>query len=259
MGDDLSPYIVKFEKGTTVFLEGDEGDDMFFVHSGKIRIEKTIEGKAEVLAVMEKGDFFGEMAVLDQVPRTATAIVDEDAELLKVDSSNLESLLRNNIEIAVRMIRKYASRLREANTKLASLMKDRNDMDKGIKEIIHSVKQGKLSEEKAPLLANFIGAKAVGTFPIKKENITIGRKDPVTHIVPDVDLTAADKTRSISRRHARLQCIQNQFLLTEEVGVRNGTFVNGERLKPGIPMTITDGAQITFGKVEVTFQLAKSG
>ncbi|HLG20306.1 MAG TPA: cyclic nucleotide-binding domain-containing protein [Bdellovibrionota bacterium] len=259
MANELAPYIVKFRRDDTVFTEGDPGNEMYFVHSGRVRIQKDIDGKPEVLAVMEKGDFFGEMALLDHMPRTATAIIEEDSELLKVDSGNFEKLLQNNIEIAVRMIRKYASRLRDATMRLEMELKDRKAMDRGIQEILESVK-AKPSEVTPPgaILASFVGDKAAGTFQVNKEVSTIGREDPVTKIVPDIDLTLADKTRSVSRRHARLERVSGQFLLTEEVGVRNGTFVHGERLKPGTPITLTDGAKVTFGQVDLSFKVAKS-
>lgn len=254
MADELAPYIVKAKKGTVLFKEGEIGSEMYFIHSGRIRIEKNVDGTPEVLAVMEKGDFFGEMALIEQVPRTATAVVEDDADLLKVDAGNFEKILKGNIEIAVRMIRKYASRLRDTSERLQMLLKDRKEMDRGLQDIIASVKP---SAQTSPsrILARFVGD-GNATFAIAKDEVLIGRKDPVTEIVPDLDLTDADKARSVSRRHARLQRISGQFILTEEVGVSNGTFVNGEKIKPGEPITLTDGAKVSFGKLPLVFKIS---
>ena len=257
MADELSPYIVRASKGTKIFSEGDEGSEMYFVQSGKVRIEKAIAGKTEVLAVMEKGDFFGEMAVIDPVPRSASAVVAEDAELLRVDALNFEKLLGSNIEIAVRMIRKYAARLRFANDRLAGLVKDRKEVDEEIAHILDSVKKPapEAGTQTVPTpIAQFTGEKNA-VFAIKKDDITIGRADPVTSIVPDIDLTSADPLRSVSRRHARLKRVEGQFLLTEEVGVRNGTLINGQKIQAGTACTITNAAKVSFGSVALVFKI----
>ena len=62
----------------------------------------------------------------------------------------------------------------------------------------------------------------------------VGRKDPVTGIYPEVDLTPVDTQRSISRRHAKLFRRDDKLYLCEEIGTMNGTFVNGERLATGV-------------------------
>jgi len=260
MSEELKPFILSVPKGETLFSEGDAGSEMYFIHSGKVRIEKQVAGERQVLAVMEKGDFFGEMAVIDNIPRQATAVVEEEAELLRIDSANFEKLLQNNIEIAVRMIRKYSARLRESNEKLKTLMTDRKQMDHEIQQIIESTKKPAESEVTAPseILAQFKNARGREVLTVTKPEITIGRTDPVTGIVPDVDLGVLDVLRSVSRRHARLQRVEGQFLLIEEVGVANGTTANGVRLTPGVPMTITDSAKVTFGQVELEFRIPSS-
>jgi CRP-like cAMP-binding protein len=259
MSDDLSPYLVKVSKGTVLFREGDSGEEMYFVHGGKVRIEKEISGTTEVLAVMEKGDFFGEMSLLDHVPRTATVVIEEDAELLKVDAANFQKLLQGNIEIAVRMIRKYTARLRDANAKFQAAVQDRSDMDKEIQEILKAVKAPTQPEAVAPPVATELALlvgeeKEMGSFSLSKPTVLIGRRDPVTNLMPDVDLSAVDPDRSVSRRHARMQLVDGQFLLTEEPGVANGTYVGGKRIVPGRPVPVKNGNRVSFGKVSFKFQ-----
>jgi CRP-like cAMP-binding protein len=259
MNGDFAKYLVKAPAGTSLFVEGDAGEDMYFIHSGRVRIEKNIEGKPETLATMEKGDFFGEMSLLDHVPRTATAIVAEDAELLRVDATNFHKLLEGNIEIAVRMIRKYTARLRDANDRMKQLLKDRRDVDAELQEILKSARtptSGKTTPT-ASELAHFLDENGTA-FSVSQLSTLIGRQDPVTNIMPDVDLTSVDPHRSVSRRHARLEQRDGQFVLTEEVGVSNGTVVNGKRIGAGETVSLHDGAPVQFGRVSLTFRLGSS-
>lgn len=208
------------------------------------------------LSTLEKGDFFGEMSLLDRVPRTATAVVDEDAELLRVDAVRFQKLLGENVEIAVRMIRKYTARLRETNDKLREALKDRSEVDRGIAEILESVQRTPSPSDAGspppPELAS------LGVFSISKPVVLIGRRDPVTNLRPEIDLTEVDPDRSVSRRHARIERTGGTFFLTEEVGVSNGTYVNGKRLVPGRPTPIADGDRIGFGKVVFPFRATGS-
>ncbi|HZN55165.1 MAG TPA: FHA domain-containing protein, partial [Candidatus Polarisedimenticolaceae bacterium] len=91
-------------------------------------------------------------------------------------------------------------------------------------------------------------------FPVNGNETLIGRFDPVTELMPDVDLTQVDLKRSVSRRHARLVRTNEGFVLTEEVGALNGTFVNGTKLVTGRPHPIQDGDRVSFGMVKLVFK-----
>ena len=91
-------------------------------------------------------------------------------------------------------------------------------------------------------------------FPVNGNETLIGRFDPVTELMPDVDLTQVDLKRSVSRRHARLVRTNEGFVLTEEVGALNGTFVNGTKLVTGRPHPIQDGDRVSFGMVKLIFK-----
>ena len=84
MAADKNPFakfLTHFEKGHVLFHEGDSGEDMFIIQSGKVAIKKRVkDGGDATLAVLEKGDFFGEMALLERLPRSATAEVIEDGQ-----------------------------------------------------------------------------------------------------------------------------------------------------------------------------------
>src|SRR5687768_11111819 len=112
----------EFPKGTVLFQEGEPGKDMFVVQAGRISISKKVRDVEKVLAVLGPGEFFGEMAIISNKPRNATAAVTEDAKLLVIDPKTFEAMIRGNSEIAVRMIEKLAERLSEADAQYESLL-----------------------------------------------------------------------------------------------------------------------------------------
>ncbi len=113
----------KTEKaGTVLFKEGDEGARMFVIQSGKVSITKTVRDEDKTLAILGPGEFLGEMAILNDKPRTATATVVEEAKLLVLDGRTFEQMVVSNTEIAVRLIKKMARRLDAANNLIEVLM-----------------------------------------------------------------------------------------------------------------------------------------
>lgn len=118
----FSKFGKKIPAGTVLFHEGDRGEDMYIIQSGKIKISKRIRGVEKTLATLEKGEFFGEMAILNDKPRSATAETIEDCEMLSIDRKTFDTLIRGNSEIAVRFIKRLADRLRETNEQMAALM-----------------------------------------------------------------------------------------------------------------------------------------
>jgi CRP-like cAMP-binding protein len=112
----------EFSKGTVLFREGEPGKEMFVIQSGRIAISKRVRDAEKVLAVLGPGEFFGEMSIISNRPRNATATVSEDAKLLVIDPKTFEGMIRGNAEIAVRMIKKLAERLSEADAQIENLM-----------------------------------------------------------------------------------------------------------------------------------------
>ena len=116
-----------FPKGTILFHEGDTGEDMYIINSGKVKIFKEIGGVEKVLALLGQSDFFGEMSLLNKKPRSASAEVVEDAKIMVINNSTFDTMMRSNAEIAIRIIRILAKRLEDADVQIANLMiKDSN-------------------------------------------------------------------------------------------------------------------------------------
>ncbi|OGW41610.1 MAG: hypothetical protein A2010_14820 [Nitrospirae bacterium GWD2_57_9] len=118
----FSRFGKKIPGGTVLFQEGDRGEEMFIIQTGKVKISKRIRGVEKTLATLEKGEFFGEMAILNDKPRSATAETLEDCEMLVIDRKTFDALIRGNVEIAVRFIKRLADRLRETNDQMEALM-----------------------------------------------------------------------------------------------------------------------------------------
>ncbi len=113
--------------GTVLFKDGETGKQMFVIHSGKVKISKKMGDVEKTLAILPAGEFFGEMAILNDEPRTATATVEEDSQLLVIDPKTFEAMIKGNSEISLRMIKKLSQRLKQANEQIENLMiKDNN-------------------------------------------------------------------------------------------------------------------------------------
>ena len=110
-------YEKQLRSGEVLFKEGDAGDEMYLIRSGKIKIVKDLEGSSKTLAIIGEGDFFGEMAVLDKSPRSASAIAETDAKLIIVDRDAFLSSVNKNPFIKY-IIETLTTRLRKTNNML---------------------------------------------------------------------------------------------------------------------------------------------
>ncbi len=119
---NVEAFAQDFEVGTVLFEEGDEGKTMYVIQVGEIEISRMISGEHNVLAKIPAGEFFGEMAILNDRPRSATATVVAPARLLVIDGSTFEAMLRGRTEIAVRLIQTMARRLEQANRQIELLL-----------------------------------------------------------------------------------------------------------------------------------------
>jgi CRP/FNR family transcriptional regulator, cyclic AMP receptor protein len=105
--------------GTALFRTGDDGDAMYLIESGRVRIAVTDEDEKEiVLAELARGDFFGEMAIIDGKKRSADAMIAEDARLSVLSRDNFLRFIRNNPMVALEMLSATFSRLRTTDRML---------------------------------------------------------------------------------------------------------------------------------------------
>ncbi|MBI5189722.1 MAG: Crp/Fnr family transcriptional regulator [Nitrospirae bacterium] len=108
--------------GTLIFRENEPGQDMYIIQGGSVKITKRVRDIEKTLVVLDKGEFFGEMSILNDKPRSASAYAVEDCDLLVIDRRTFEAMIKGNPEIALRIIKKLAARLQEADHQIENLM-----------------------------------------------------------------------------------------------------------------------------------------
>ena len=112
---------------TVLFKEGDPGDRCFVILKGEVRISKFIPNIGEeALAILKPGDYFGEMALIDNFPRSAHAIANADVELLAITKADLDTILIMDRELGYKLLwtftKTLSKRLRETNERLAGFL-----------------------------------------------------------------------------------------------------------------------------------------
>ena len=246
----LASFTEEVAAGDYVFREGELGTEMFILQEGQVEILKTLHGADEQLAVLEKGDFFGEMSLLEDLPRTASARAVTACKLIRINGATFDQMLRNKPEIAVRIMRKLSRRLRQTDQMLREALGGGGGEGMQAPEMPAPDPQAV-----APAAPQKLVHPSGMEFHLSTSSETlVGRRDPVTGIHPDVDLTPIDTQRSTSRRHAKVYRRGPKFFVCEEIGTMNGTFVNGERVQTGVPVEVKPGDEVQFGLVKLAFQ-----
>jgi CRP/FNR family cyclic AMP-dependent transcriptional regulator len=111
-----------FPRGSIIVTQGDPGDAMFVIVSGQIKVAVFAEdGREVILSVQSSGGFFGEMALLDDEPRSAHVIAMTDASLLQLRREDFQARLRSSAELGVGLLRELSRRLRRADETIASM------------------------------------------------------------------------------------------------------------------------------------------
>jgi CRP/FNR family transcriptional regulator, cyclic AMP receptor protein len=112
-----------YTRGDSVFTEGEQGDTLFIVLTGKVKVgRRAADGRENMLSVMGPSDMFGELSLFDPGPRTATATVLTDARLASLAHAALRPWINDRPEIAEQLLRVLARRLRRTNDALADLI-----------------------------------------------------------------------------------------------------------------------------------------
>jgi HD-GYP domain-containing protein (c-di-GMP phosphodiesterase class II) len=128
-------------KGESIIREGSIADTFYIIQQGKVAITKKFEdGKEIVLAVQYDGDFFGEMALLDQGPRSASAIALEPTVLLEISRTDFAILLKKAPLLAYAMMREQSTRLRGTGTLLISELQRKNrELKQAYRDTVNAV------------------------------------------------------------------------------------------------------------------------
>jgi len=111
-----------YPKGSTVIAAGDPADAMYIVVSGRLKVVmRDKEGQEVILAILNQGEVFGEMGLIDQAPRSATVVSVEPCELLTITRADFTKCLREKFDLTMNVMRGLVRRLREADKKIGSL------------------------------------------------------------------------------------------------------------------------------------------
>jgi len=109
-------------RSTTVMASGDPTDSLYIILSGRLKVLMSdAEGKEVILSILGPGEFFGEMGLIDDSPRSASVTAIEPCELLSIAKRDFKKCLSENFEMAMAVMRGLVRRLREADRKIGSL------------------------------------------------------------------------------------------------------------------------------------------
>ncbi|MGH8711142.1 MAG: Crp/Fnr family transcriptional regulator [Burkholderiales bacterium] len=111
-----------FAKHATIMREGDKTDALYIIASGKVKVVlSTVGGKEVILAILGKSELFGEMALLDEQPRSADVVAMEPTQLLVISKTDFINCLAHNPQMAFKIMQGLIQRLRNADRKIQSL------------------------------------------------------------------------------------------------------------------------------------------
>ncbi len=111
----------RFRDGEVIYEEGERGDEMYFIDSGRVRLMKRSQGLHVRLATLEPGDFFAEMALLDDCEHCVSAVAQGEVRLVACSKEDLLAEIRDNPELAMKMLTTMSDRLRRVDKELALL------------------------------------------------------------------------------------------------------------------------------------------
>ena len=151
--DELCQLLTSIDSkaGAFLFRHGEQGDAMYIIERGKVRIcVQTLDGHQFTLSELGRGDFFGEMALLDGQHRSADALVSEDARLAVLSREHFLSFMRSNPNVALEMLTALAHRLRRTDELL------RHSVTRNVN--VEEAARLTLSDRAADIIAEFGGS-----------------------------------------------------------------------------------------------------
>ncbi len=183
-----------FPKNTILFSEGDKTDSLYVICDGKVKVTiNDDEGKEIILSMLGTGEYFGEMALLDDEPRSASIITKETTQLLIISKNDFMDIFSSN-PIAFNLLKGLTTRLREANKKIESLalLDVYGRIARVLNQLAKSQEEKMVIEEKLTHqeIANMIGSSREmvslilkelsngGYITVDKKLITINKKLP---------------------------------------------------------------------------------
>ena len=176
----LERFARDFKAGSVLFEERQPGDYMYVIQAGEVEIRRLVGDTERVLAVLTAGEFFGEMAILNGRPRSATAVVRIDSRLVVIEGKTFEAMLRARPEIALRIIKSLAMRLENANQHVELLL-----LPTPNHRVVQCLRH--MAEEQILLAGSVLHAGTAILVPKRVEDIAIRVGLPVHEVIEVVD------------------------------------------------------------------------
>ena len=117
-------FAVTFDKGEIIFCEYEPGDSFYLIQSGRVQISKIMGGLEKTVDILHPGEIFGEMAILEEAPRSANAIAIDDVKALEFNRANFEILMRGNPQIALKLLKLFTKRVYDQRRRFMILTLD---------------------------------------------------------------------------------------------------------------------------------------
>ncbi len=102
---------VTFQRGDIIFCEFEPGDNFYLIQSGRVQILKIMGDIEKTIDILQPGEIFGEMAILEEAPRSATAIALDEVKALEFNRENFEILMQGNPQIALKLLKLFTKRI----------------------------------------------------------------------------------------------------------------------------------------------------
>jgi CRP/FNR family cyclic AMP-dependent transcriptional regulator len=118
-------YTKDFKEGEIFFFEGERGEEMFIIQVGSVGVYKKVQNLNKEIATLKAGDFFGEMSLILNEPRSATIKALEGTSVIVINKNTFTQMLAENNKISIKMVEALAARVRETDEKLKKIMEDR--------------------------------------------------------------------------------------------------------------------------------------
>jgi CRP-like cAMP-binding protein len=248
-GNEETVLVVSVSAGDFLFRAGDPADCFFIVSTGQIELLRRGETHGR-LALLAPGDLCGEDSAFEGQVRAFDARAITSASLLRVTADMFLDLIRVRPELASAVISWTAARLLQAR---AACLAMALPSPRGLAGAAGSA--GNAGTDRAAAVARFVHVESGSQFLLPNaSDAVVGRADPRTKFRPEIELSSVDAHRSLSRRHAVIKREGNGFQLVEEPRVRNGTYLNGARLSPGVAAPLKEGDEVSFGLITTVFR-----
>ncbi len=117
----IEKFGTTFKPGEIIFCEYEPGNEFYLLQEGRVKVTKIVSDMEKALDIFHPGDIFGEMAILEDQPRSATVIAIENVKALKFNKENFNLLLQGNPQLAVKLLRVFSNRIYDAKRRLMIL------------------------------------------------------------------------------------------------------------------------------------------